>query len=60
MADAPPTQEHEERDAWGMTPAMHAEHKAEDSEAWRNVVGVLLLIVSIGLVLAVITVFLTR
>ena len=33
----------------------HHDLRAEDSEAWHNVVAVLLLIVSIGLVLAVIT-----
>ena len=36
-----------------MTPAVQAELKAEDSTAWSHVVGVLLLIISIGLVLAV-------
>jgi len=36
-----------------MTPAIQAELKAEDSDAWTHVVGVLLLIISIGLVLAV-------
>jgi len=36
-----------------MTPAIQAKLKAEDSDAWTHVVGVLLLIISIGLVLAV-------
>jgi hypothetical protein len=36
-----------------MTPAIQAELKAEDADAWTHVVGVLLLIISIGLVLAV-------
>jgi hypothetical protein len=36
-----------------MPPSMQAELKAEDSHAWKQVVGVLLLIISIGLVLAV-------
>ena len=34
-------------------PPIQAELKAEDSVAWNQVVGVLLLIISIGLVLAV-------
>jgi hypothetical protein len=38
-----------------MTPEMQTELKTEDSTAWRQVVGVLLLIISIGLVLAVFT-----
>jgi hypothetical protein len=38
-----------------MTPAMQSELKAEDSDAWKHVVGVLLLIISVGLVLAVFT-----
>ena len=46
--------EHEEPNIWEhMTPAVQAELKAEDSDAWTHVVGVLLLIISIGLVLAV-------
>jgi len=36
--------------------AEHAELRAEDSQAWNAVVAVLLFIVSIGLVLAVLTV----
>jgi len=38
---------------------MQAELKAEDADAWRQVVGVLLLIISIGLVLAVATALLS-
>ena len=38
------------------SPEEQHELKAEDSEAWHNVVAVLLLIVSVGLILAVITV----
>jgi hypothetical protein len=54
------THEHEaahgEHDIWvHMTPDMRKELKAEDSEAWKQVVGVLLFIISIGLVLAVFT-----
>jgi hypothetical protein len=36
-----------------MTPAHQQQLKAEDSVAWSQVVGVLLLIISIGLVLAI-------
>jgi hypothetical protein len=51
---------HHEGDIWEhMTPAHQAELKAEDSDAWKHVVGVLLLIISIGLVLAVITALLS-
>jgi hypothetical protein len=54
------TQEHEpahgEHDIWvHMTPDMRRELKAEDSDAWKHVVGVLLLIISVGLILAVFT-----
>ena len=54
MADAPHAETHHEPDIWEhMTPAHQADLKAEDSEAWKQVVGVLLLIISIGLVLAI-------
>lgn len=33
----------------------HSELRAEDSEAWKGVVAILLLIVTVGLVLAAIT-----
>jgi hypothetical protein len=47
---------HGEHDIWEhMTPEVQQELKAEDSDAWKHVVGVLLLIISIGLVLAVFT-----
>lgn len=36
-----------------MTPAHQQELKGEDSIAWNQVVGVLLFIISIGLVLAI-------
>ena len=57
---APDTHEHEsahdEHDIWQhMTSDMRRELKAEDSDAWKHVVGLLLLIISIGLVLAVFT-----
>jgi hypothetical protein len=49
-----PHAENSEHDVWQhMTPEDRASLKAEDSDAWKNVVGVLLLIISIGLVLAV-------
>ena len=45
---------HEEPNIWEhMPPSVQAELKAEDSDAWMRVVGVLLLIISVGLVLAV-------
>ena len=54
MADAPHSQSHEEPNIWEhMPPAVQDELKAEDSVAWYQVVGVLLLIISIGLVLAI-------
>jgi hypothetical protein len=60
VAEAPHAQTHGEHDIWQhMTPTMRAELKAEDSDAWKHVVGVLLLIISIGLVLAVGTAFLS-
>jgi hypothetical protein len=56
VSDAPHAETHGEHDIWEhMTPDMRAELKAEDSDAWKHVVGVLLLIISIGLVLAVFT-----
>ena len=54
VADAPHSQPHEEPNIWEhMPPSVQAELKAEDSDAWYQVVGVLLLIISIGLVLAI-------
>ena len=54
MAEAPHAESHHEPDIWEhMTPKHQAELKAEDSDAWKHVVGVLLLIISIGLVLAI-------
>lgn len=56
MADAEHAEAHGEHDIWEhMTPELQKELKAEDSDAWKHVVGVLLLIISIGLVLAVFT-----
>jgi len=49
-----------EHDIWvHMTPEMRHELKAEDSDAWKHVVGLLLTIVSVGIVLAVLTVWLS-
>jgi hypothetical protein len=54
VADTPHAEPHGEHDIWEhMTPQMRADLHAEDSDAWKHVVGVLLLIISIGLVLAV-------
>ena len=45
---------HHEPDIWEhMTPAHQQELKAEDAVAWSQVVGVLLFIISLGLILAV-------
>lgn len=45
---------HHEEDIWQhMTPAHQQELKGEDSVAWNQVVGVLLFIISLGLVLAI-------
>ena len=63
MVEAPEVQahsEHAEEDIWQlMPPSLQAELQEEDADAWRHVVGVLLLIISIGLVLAVFTTWLT-
>lgn len=54
MADAPHAESHEEANIWEhMSPAIQSELKADDSLAWNQVVGLLILIISIGLVLAV-------
>ncbi|MEX2174952.1 MAG: hypothetical protein WD872_11360 [Pirellulaceae bacterium] len=46
----------DEHDIWvHLTPEVRNELRAEDSVAWKQVVGVLLFIISIGLVLAVFT-----
>jgi hypothetical protein len=36
------------------------EHLAEDSEAWNGVTGLLIFIVSIGLILAALTLYISR
>jgi len=60
VSEAPHGDSHGEHDIWQhMTPAMREEHLAEDAAAWRDVVGVLLLIISVGLVLAVSTALLS-
>jgi hypothetical protein len=54
VPEAPLGETHKEENIWEhMTPAHQEELKAEDADAWWRVVGVLLLIISIGLVLAV-------
>ncbi|HMC10077.1 MAG TPA: hypothetical protein VKH44_02260, partial [Pirellulaceae bacterium] len=54
VADASHAESHEEPNIWEhMTPAIQSELKADDSLAWNQVVGLLILIISIGLVLAV-------
>ena len=59
MAEKPPAEPQDDRDAWGMTAATREELRLEDSDAWKHVVGLLLAIVSIGIVLAVLTVWLS-
>jgi hypothetical protein len=55
-SDAQHSEEHGEHDIWvHMTPDMRRELRTEDSDAWKSVVGVLIFIISIGLVLAVFT-----
>jgi hypothetical protein len=47
---------HGEHDIWvHLTPDVRKELKAEDSDAWKAVVGVLIFIIVVGLVLAVFT-----
>ena len=54
VAEAPHAESHEEANIWEhMPPTVQAELKADDSLAWNQVVGLLILIISIGLVLAV-------
>jgi hypothetical protein len=54
VADAPHTDSDDADNIWQhMTPAHQQELKGEDSVAWNQVVGVLLFIISIGLVLAI-------
>jgi hypothetical protein len=56
VAESPHGDSHGEHDIWEhMTPQMRSDLKAEDADAWWRVVGVLLLIITIGLVLAVFT-----
>jgi hypothetical protein len=59
MANTPHTGPHDDVDAWGMTAATRDELRQEDKDAWRHVVGLLLTIVSVGIVLAVLTVWLS-
>jgi hypothetical protein len=57
MAAAPTDEHAESHEYWDA--ATTEELRVEDSTAWKNVVGVLLAIVCVGLVLAVMTVFLS-
>ena len=59
MAETPHPQPTDDRDAWGMTAATREELRLEDKDAWKHVVGLLLTIVSVGIILAVITVWLS-
>jgi hypothetical protein len=60
VADAPRAEQTEDTDLWhSINRTTRDEHLAEDSLAWRHVVGLLLFIVSIGLVLAVLTLLLS-
>jgi hypothetical protein len=58
MANPLQTETHDDVDAWGMNAATREELRRDDKDAWKHVVGLLLTIVSIGLVLAVLTVWL--
>jgi hypothetical protein len=61
VAEAPHTDTEKQDDLWHtMNRTTRDELHAEDSEAWQGVVGILLFIVSIGLVLAVLTLWLSR
>jgi hypothetical protein len=61
VAEAPHAPPQSDDDLWHtMNRATRDELQAEDSEAWKNVVGVLLFIVSVGLALAVLTLFISR
>lgn len=57
MADPHATEEHSQHQYWDQKTS--DDLRVEDSEAWRGVVGVLLLIVTVGIALAVLTVFLS-
>lgn len=59
MANTPQTEPHDDVDAWGMNAATRAELQRDDKDAWKHVVGLLLTIVSVGLVLALLTVWLS-
>jgi hypothetical protein len=59
MANTPQTETHDDVDAWGMNAATREELRRDDKEAWKHVVGLLLAIVSVGLVLALLTVWLS-
>lgn len=51
---------HGGHDIWThMTPEMRVELRQDDRTAWKHVVGLLLFIVSVGIVLAVLTVILS-
>jgi len=54
VSDPHQAESHETNDIWQhMTPAHQQQLKGEDSIAWSQVVGVLILIISVGLVLAI-------
>lgn len=60
MAEAPGGPPSDDTDLWHtLNQATRQEQLAEDSLAWRHVVGLLLFIVSVGLVLALLTLVLS-
>jgi hypothetical protein len=60
VVETPHAETHSDADIWKHMPPDHQnELKAEDKEAWRGVVGVLLFIISMGVVLAIITALLS-
>jgi hypothetical protein len=60
MADSHPHDDHHKHaphDIWvHMTPEVRTGLRHEDSSAWKHVVGLLIFIVSVGILLAILTV----
>lgn len=61
MAHTPePVEDHGEHDIWEhMTPEMRKDLRADDRQAWKDVVGVLITIVTIGLLMGILTVLIS-
>ena len=55
-----PAEDHGEHDIWEhMTPEMRKDLRADDRQAWKDVVGVLITIVTIGLLMGILTVLIS-